>query len=70
MQFYPAELKARYGGYYRLGGWFVKLIGHPQLMRFATQHGMPHPVLMRFVHGRGRYWVDMSGTRSLEFAEG
>jgi geranylgeranyl reductase family protein len=49
LQFYPAELKARYGGYYRLGGWFVKLIGHPQLMRFATQHGMPHPVLMRFV---------------------
>ena len=27
-------------------------------------------VLMRIVHGRGRYWVDMSGTRSLEFAEG
>jgi geranylgeranyl reductase family protein len=49
LQFYPAELRARYGGYYRLGGWFVKLIGRPQLMRFATQHGMPHPVLMRFV---------------------
>jgi menaquinone-9 beta-reductase len=47
--FYPAELKSRYGGYYRLGGWFVKIIGHPQLMRFATQHGMPHPMLMRFV---------------------
>ena len=47
--FYPAELKARYGGYYRLGGWFVKLIGRPEVMRFATKHGMPHPVLMRFV---------------------
>ncbi|MBO0870579.1 MAG: geranylgeranyl reductase family protein [Micromonosporaceae bacterium] len=46
---YPLELKARYGGYYRLGGWFVKLIGQPKLMRFATQHGMPHPTLMRFV---------------------
>ena len=46
---YPAELKARYGGYYRLGTWFVKLIGHPQIMRVATKHGMPHPVLMRFV---------------------
>ena len=46
---YPAELKARYGGYYRLGGWFVKLIGNPQIMRFATKHGMPHPTLMRFV---------------------
>jgi Zn finger protein HypA/HybF involved in hydrogenase expression len=26
-------------------------------------------VLMRIVHGRGKYWVDMSGTRVLEFAE-
>jgi hypothetical protein len=47
--YYPAELKARYGGYYRLGGWFVKLIGRPEIMRFATKHGMPHPTLMRFV---------------------
>jgi menaquinone-9 beta-reductase len=46
---YPAELKARYGGYYRLGGVFVKLIGNPQVMRIATKHGMPHPTLMRFV---------------------
>jgi menaquinone-9 beta-reductase len=46
---YPAELKARYGGYYRLGTWFVKLIGHPEIMRVATKHGMPHPMLMRFV---------------------
>jgi menaquinone-9 beta-reductase len=46
---YPLELKARYGGYYRLGGWFVKLIGHPEVMRIATRHGLPHPVLMRFV---------------------
>jgi geranylgeranyl reductase family protein len=49
LQHYPAELKARYGGYYRLGGWFVKLIGRPEIMRFATKHGMPHPTLMRFV---------------------
>lgn len=27
-------------------------------------------VLMKIVHGRGRYWVDLSGTRCLEFAEG
>lgn len=26
-------------------------------------------VLMRFVRGRGRYWMDMSGTRTLELAE-
>jgi len=46
---YSTELKARYGGYYRLGTWFVKAIGHPQVMRVATRHGMPHPVLMRFM---------------------
>ena len=45
---YPLELKARYGGYYRLGHWFVKMIGHPQLMKFGTRHGLPRPVLMRF----------------------
>ncbi|WP_405092060.1 geranylgeranyl reductase family protein [Micromonospora sp. NBC_01392] len=46
---YPQELKARFGGYYRLGGIFVKLIGRPEVMRMATKHGMPHPMLMRFV---------------------
>jgi menaquinone-9 beta-reductase len=46
---YPAELTQRFGGYYRVGGVFVKLIGNPQIMRIATKHGMPHPTLMRFV---------------------
>jgi geranylgeranyl reductase family protein len=49
LQAYPAELKARYGGYYRLGGIFVKLIGRPEIMKVATRYGMPQPVLMRFV---------------------
>ena len=26
-------------------------------------------VLMRIVHGRGRYWLDLTGTRSLELIE-
>jgi geranylgeranyl reductase family protein len=46
---YPTELKSRFGGYYRLGGVFVKLIGRPEVMKLATKHGMPHPGLMRFV---------------------
>ncbi len=46
---YRSALKARYGGSYRLGGWFVKLIGNPRIMSIATKHGMPHPALMRFV---------------------
>jgi flavin-dependent dehydrogenase len=49
LQHYPVELRSRYGGYYRLGGWFVRLIGRPEIMRFATKHGLPHPTLMRFV---------------------
>jgi geranylgeranyl reductase family protein len=36
---YPQALDARYGGYYTLGRVFVQLIGHPAVMRAATQHG-------------------------------
>ncbi|MGH3328856.1 MAG: geranylgeranyl reductase family protein [Streptomycetales bacterium] len=45
---YPQALKQAYGGYYTLGRLFVKLIGNPNVMRIATRHGLPHPVLMRF----------------------
>ena len=44
---YPDALAARYGGYYTLGRWFVKLIGDPRVMRLATQRGLSHPTLMR-----------------------
>jgi flavin-dependent dehydrogenase len=49
LQAYPAELSLRFGGYYRIGGIFVKLIGNPQIMRLATKYGMPQPLLMKFV---------------------
>ncbi|GHJ50554.1 drug:proton antiporter [Catellatospora sp. TT07R-123] len=49
LQGYGTELRRRLGGYYRIGGVFVKLIGNPQVMKVATKHGMPHPTLMRFV---------------------
>ena len=45
---YPRALADSYGGYYALGRLFVQLIGRPQLMRFATRHGMSRPALMRF----------------------
>jgi menaquinone-9 beta-reductase len=45
---YPHALQDAYGGYYALGRVFVQLIGRPQLMRFATRHGMSRPALMRF----------------------
>lgn len=49
LQQYPQLLRARYGGYFRIGSVFVKLIGYPSVMRVATRHGLPHPTLMRFV---------------------
>ena len=48
LQRYPAELKARYGGYYTLGRVFVHAIGNPHVMRLATKHGLPRPLLMKF----------------------
>ncbi|MCO5994532.1 geranylgeranyl reductase family protein [Actinoallomurus rhizosphaericola] len=45
---YPRVLKEAYGGYYTIGRIFVKAIGDPRIMKFATRHGMPHPTLMRF----------------------
>ena len=45
---YPHALSQAYGGYYSLGRQFVKLIGKPGLMRFATRHAMTRPALMRF----------------------
>jgi flavin-dependent dehydrogenase len=45
---YPHALSDAYGGYYTLGRVFVKAIGRPHLMHFATKHGMSRPALMRF----------------------
>jgi len=45
---YPQALTEAYGGYYALGRVFVKLIGQPGLMRFATRHSMSRPALMGF----------------------
>src|SRR5487761_1625862 len=46
---YPQALKDAYGGYYTLGRLFVRAIGRPELMNFATRHGMHRPTAMRFV---------------------
>ena len=49
LQAYPLTLKQVYGGYYTVGRLFVKAIGDDRVMRLATRHGLPHPLLMRFV---------------------
>lgn len=46
---YPQVLKSTYGGYFTVGRLFVKAIGDDRVMKLATRHGLPHPVLMRFV---------------------
>ena len=48
LQSYPIKLKNHLGGYYTLGRTFVKLIGHPQVMRVCTRYGLPRQTLMRF----------------------
>jgi menaquinone-9 beta-reductase len=48
LQTYPRTLKRVYGGYYTLGRLFVRAIGHPEVMRLASQRGLTHPTLMRF----------------------
>ena len=48
LQGYPSRLAAEWGGYYRLGTIFVKLIEHPAVMRLCVRYGLPRPVLMRF----------------------
>ncbi|GAB3653847.1 geranylgeranyl reductase family protein [Actinocorallia lasiicapitis] len=45
---YPRILKEEHGGYFTIGRVFVKAIGDPRVMKFATRHGLPHPTLMRF----------------------
>ncbi len=47
LQSYPAALKASYGGYYTLGRTFVKMLGYPSFMKFATRHGIKRPAVMR-----------------------
>jgi geranylgeranyl reductase family protein len=48
LEAYPAAMKQALGGYYTLGRHFVRLIGHPQVMKLATRHGLPRPLLMKF----------------------
>ncbi|MFC4565259.1 geranylgeranyl reductase family protein [Nocardiopsis mangrovi] len=46
---YPQVLSDVYGGYYTLGRYFVKAIGQPELMKYATRYGLPQRTLMRFM---------------------
>ncbi len=47
---YADQVKSAWGGYYRLGTIFVKLIGSPTVMRLCTTYGLPRRNLMVLVH--------------------
>jgi len=47
-QMYPTLVRQRYAKYYRMGNVFVKAIGNPRIMSFATKHGLHREWLMRF----------------------
>jgi menaquinone-9 beta-reductase len=45
---YEQRVAKEWGGYYTLGRIFVRMIGHPAIMRFCTVHGMPRRSVMAF----------------------
>lgn len=47
---YQTQVKQDWGGYYRLGTIFVKLIGDPRIMHLCTTYGLPRRRLMKLVH--------------------
>jgi geranylgeranyl reductase family protein len=43
---YPDRLRAEYGRHHRLGMGFLALLSRPDVVRFATAHGLKRPVLV------------------------
>jgi flavin-dependent dehydrogenase len=44
---YPDRLRAEYGPHHRLGMGFLALLARPEVVRFATAHGLKRPPLVR-----------------------
>ena len=61
LQGYPVALASKFGGYYRLGTIFVKLIGNPAIMHACTTYGLPRKRLMQLVHKLLGNLTDSSG---------
>ncbi|SEO66307.1 geranylgeranyl reductase family protein [Trujillonella endophytica] len=43
---YPARLREEYGSHHRLGMGFLALLARPEVVRFATAHGLRRPALV------------------------
>ena len=50
MEVFVQHLSDEWGGYYRLGTVFVKLIERPKIMQACTRYGLPLDRLMVAVH--------------------
>jgi len=58
LEAYDARVAQEWGGYYRVGRTFVDLIGHPRVMRAATDIGMPRRRLMQVVFRLMAHLID------------
>lgn len=66
LQGYAEHLTASFGGYFRLGHVFARMIGHQRVMQLCLRHGLPRRQVMRLVHKllanlsdqRGGDWTD------------
>jgi len=47
---YGRHLASAWGGYFRLGNLFEKIIAHPQVMKAAAHWGLPIPVVRQITH--------------------
>ena len=58
LQGYAEAVRREWGGYYTLGNRFVRIIGHPTVMRLCTELGMPRRAVMQFVFRLMAHLVD------------
>ena len=58
---YEKTVKQAWGGYFRLGTIFTRLIGIPQVMAICTRYGLPRKRLMKLVHKLLAQLVDTKG---------
>lgn len=58
---YPKAVRKAWGGYFRLGTIFVRLIGNPRVMHLATRYGLPRRRLMIFVNKMLAHLFDTRG---------
>ncbi|MDR1512749.1 MAG: FAD-dependent oxidoreductase, partial [Propionibacteriaceae bacterium] len=47
---YPATLRSEWGRHFALGNLFMRLIGHPSIMRLASHRLLPLPGMAMLVH--------------------